>query len=171
MSAKKLSRDQKRKQRKQKRAQHQKQATLSSQYRPMLRRLQEAGWGDQKIVYNPPGYDKMSAVLLDFIRPYYEYATTTEAMHKLITTALVAWNTALLPEAEQDESLQQVSQALPAEVVEDFYAIVREMIERKNKYYAQYKRHILDYTLTETEDNYHVSVISIVDPEESDRFE
>ncbi len=166
MAVKRLSRDQKRKQKKQKRAQRQKQATFSDQYKPMLRRLQEAGFGDQRIIYNPPGYDKMSAVLLDFIRPYYEFAPTTEAMHKLITTALVAWNTALLPKNEQETSLKEIGQTLPEEVQEDFYAIVREMIERKNRYFAQYQRQILDYQLTETEDQYHVSVISTVGPEE-----
>jgi hypothetical protein len=48
--------------------------------------------------------------------------------------------------------------------VDDFYAIVGEMIERKNRYFAGYTRHILDYELTDTGDDYHISVISTLTP-------
>ena len=126
----------------------------------MIRRLQEAGWGGHEFVYAPEQAEKMSEVLRDFIEPYIEFADTPEAMRRLITVALVAWNTALLPEAEQAESLKQVSKALPADAVDDFYAIVGEMIERKNAFFADYTRHMLDYELTDTGDSYRISVIS-----------
>lgn len=164
MAKKKLSRDQKRKQKKQKRRQRSRPGGVPARYNKMIQRLQESGWGDHKIVYGPNQTEKMSGVLLDFIEPYREFADTTEDMHRLITTALVAWNTALLPEAEQAESLKQISKAFPTEAVEDFYAIVGEMIERKNKFFADYTRHILDYELTDTGDSYHVAVISNVNP-------
>jgi hypothetical protein len=168
MAKKKLSRDQRRKQKKQrrKRRQMQKQKAFPGQYKNMVQRLKESGLDDQKFVYNPPGAAKMSEVLLDFLEPYQEYAPTTDAMHKLIVTALVAWNAALLPKAEQEKSLRKFSKSLPADAREDFNAIVKEMIERKDKYFAQYTRHIIDYELTETKDGHHISVISTVDPEE-----
>jgi len=164
MTKRKLSQDQKRKQKKQKRRQRSRPGDVPARYNKMIQRLQESGLGDSKVVYAPNQAEKMSEVLLDFIEPYKEFADTTEAMHRLITTALVAWNTALLPEAEQAESLEQISKALPAETVEDFYAIVGAMIERKNKFFADYTRLILDYELTDTGDSYHVSVISTLNP-------
>jgi hypothetical protein len=85
-------------------------------------------------------------------------------MHRLIATALVAWNTALLPREEQEQSLRQVSETLPADVVEDFYAIVGEMMERKNKYFAHHTRQILDYDLVDTGKEYRVSVVSLMPP-------
>jgi hypothetical protein len=165
---KKLSRDQRRKQRRQRRKQRQRQKQRSSpaNYKNMIQRLKKAGLGNHEFVYNPAGVTKMSEVLLDFIEPYRDYAPDTEAMHKLITTALVAWNAAFLPETEQEESLRKIGKTLPADAVEDFYAIVREMIERKNKYFADHTRSILDYELTGTKGDYHISVISTADPEE-----
>jgi hypothetical protein len=163
--AKKLSRDQKRKQKKRKRRSHRSQSDrMAPQYSRMIQRLKAAGLGDHKFIYAPKQTEKMSEVLLDFIRPYYEFADTTEAMHRLIATALVAWNTALLPREEQEQSLRQVSETLPADVVEDFYAIVGEMMERKNKYFAHHTRQILDYDLVDTGKEYRVSVVSLMPP-------
>jgi hypothetical protein len=51
-------------------------------------------------------------------------------MHRHISAALVAWNTTLLPEAEQAISLKQVRKALLADTVDDFYAIIGAMIKR-----------------------------------------
>ena len=93
MAKQKLSRDQKRKQQR-------KQRLYSSQGNPMIRRLKEAGLDNYKIVQAPKHAAKMSEVLREFIEPYQEYAPTTEAQHRLIAIAIVAWNTALLPEAE-----------------------------------------------------------------------
>ena len=87
-------------------------------------------------------------------------------MRKLITTALVAWNAALLPEAERADHLANMAKALPEETHADFYAIVAEMIERKEKHFAQYDRTIVDYELVDRGDDYHLSVISIVPGDE-----
>jgi hypothetical protein len=164
MVKKKVSRDQKRKRKKRKPRQRSQPGGLPARYNKMIQRLQESGLGDSKVVYAPQQAEKMSEVLLDFIEPYKEFADTTEAMHRLIATALVAWNTALWPEAEQAEHLEQISKALPADTVDDFYAIVGAMIERKNRFFAEYTRLILDYELTDTGDSYHVSVISTLNP-------
>jgi hypothetical protein len=159
MAKQKLSRDQKRKQKKQKRAQRQ-PSTPPDSMEVMLQRLKRAGLANQEFMRNPPGYEKMSEVLMEFIRPYRDAAPTTEAMRQLITTALVAWNTALLPEEDQAARLQEVAKIFPDEAVEDFYAIVREMMARKRKYFAQYDRKILDYQLVDRGHDYHISVIS-----------
>jgi len=38
-----------------------------------------------------------------------------------------------------------------------------EMIERKNRCFTHYSRHILDYDLAGTEDNYHLPVVATPD--------
>jgi hypothetical protein len=162
LAKKKLSRDQKRKQKKQKRAQRQPSAAPLDPTGVMMQRLKKAGLDRYEVMRNPPGHEKMSEVLMDFIRPYRHIATTTEVMHKLITTALVAWNTALLPEEEQAARLQEVAKIFPDEAVEDFYASVREMMARKRKYFAEYDRTILDYELVDRGDDYHISVVSFM---------
>ena len=104
MAKKKLSRDQKRAQKKKKQARRP-QATLAPEQR-ILNRLEKAGLGTHKVMHNPPGQVKMSEVLRDFLDPYWHIPGTEEAMRQLITTALVAWNTALLPPEEQANHLE-----------------------------------------------------------------
>lgn len=149
---------------KQKKRRERAQKTYRRETNKMMQRLEKAGLGQTKLIRDPTGV-KMSEVLLDFIEPYYHGVDTEEAMRKLVTTALVAWNTALMPTEAQDEQLEAVAQALPDETVEDFYVIVGEMIERKNRYFAEYTRYILDYELTGEGDDYHISVISTADPD------
>jgi hypothetical protein len=162
MAKKKLSRDQRRKQIKQKRVRPQR---LDPGQR-LIKRMRSSGF-EQRIVRNPPGQVKMSEVLRQFVEPYWHIPDDEEAIRKLLTTALVAWNTALLPEAERAENLQKFATALPEETHEDFYVIVGEMIERKEKYFAQYDRMILDYELVDRGDDYHISVISWLPDQES----
>lgn len=167
MAKKKLSRDQKRKQKKQKQVRRQ-QALLDPGQR-IMNRLEKAGLGPHKVMRNPPGMVKMSEVLRDFLEPYWHIPDTEEAMRKLITTALVAWNTALLPQEEHAGRLEEVATALPEEVRADFYAIVEEMIERKNKYFAEYDRLIMDYELVDRGNNYHITVMSWMPAGEMDK--
>jgi hypothetical protein len=155
MAKKKLSRDQKRKQKKQRRLVRQPPHPTSR----LVRRIREHGF-EQEIISNPPGQIKMSEVLRDFLAPYWHIPEDEEAMRKLITTALVAWNAALLPEAERADHLAAMAKALPDETHADFYAIVNEMIERKEKHFAQFDRTIVDYELVDRGDDYHISVMS-----------
>lgn len=165
MSKKKLSRNQKRKQKKQRQIK-QKQRPLNPEQR-MLKRLKKSKLTPDKIVHNPPGVDKMSDVLFSFIEPYYDDTETTEDMHILIRTGILAWNTALLPPEKQEESLQKMGQSLPVATHYDFYAFTRELIERKNQYFAGYMRAIFDYELVEHRDgSYYITVVSTL-PEET----
>jgi len=163
MAKRKLSRDQKRKKKKQQR----KRRGPKRASQRLIKRVKKVGFDTQQIVYNQPGQEKMSEVLMDFIAPYKHVANTTEAMHKLITTALVAWNASLLPEEEQAGSVQQIAQALPDEAVDDFYAIVEEMTERKKRHFARYDRMIIDYELVDRGDDYHVTVMSLQNDQEA----
>jgi len=52
-----------------------------------------------------------------------------------------------------------MTEALPEETHEDFYAIVGEMIERKEKHFAQCDRTIVDYELVDHGHDYHLTVI------------
>lgn len=165
MAKTKLSRDQKRKQKKQQRRQKQHPADPNRQ---LIRRMQQRGV-EQKIIHNPPGQEKMSEVLRKFVAPYWHIPDpdNEEAIRKLITTAIVAWNTALLPEAERADKLAKIAGALPKEAHTDFYAIVGEMIERKEKHFAHYDRLIIDYELVDRGNEYHISVMSFM-PEQTE---
>jgi hypothetical protein len=158
MAKKKLSRDQKRKQKKQQRAARRQPVDAGQR---MIRRAQERGLAT-KFVSNPAGAEKMSDVLTDFFEPYQErIPDTPEAMRKLVTTAIIAWNMAVLPVDARVEKLQSFLAELPAETHEDFTEVIGEMIRRKETYFAGYNRIILDYELTDQGGgDYHISVMS-----------
>jgi len=117
----------------------------------------------QRVVFKSSG-EKMSEVLEEFIEPYIESATTPEAYHKLIALAIIAWNAALLEETERQNLITQSTEAILAKAGEewkkDLQDILAMFIERKQRYFANNRRYILNYHLSETEKGYHLAVIS-----------
>lgn len=126
----------------------------------------------QEIVIQPGSGEKMSEVLLAFIEPYQKLAPTREAYEKLITVAMVAWNAALLPKDKRegflDEEINPVLSSLGHKAVQDFKAIVNELIKRKERLFPNNRRFIVSYELSETKDNYHLSVASTIHKDEAD---
>jgi len=53
----------------------------------------------------------MSEVLGAFVEPYWEMATTYEDYKKLISLAIIAWNTALLPKEKRKQVLEDTIKA------------------------------------------------------------
>ena len=126
----------------------------------------------QEIVIQPESGEKMSEVLLAFIEPYQELAPTREAYEKLITVAMVAWNTALLPKDQRqrmlDEAIKPILTSSGTKAAQDFKAIMNDLIERKERLFPNNRRFIVSYELSETKDNYHLSVASTTHRDETD---
>lgn len=106
----------------------------------------------------------MSEVLTDFIAPYRQEADTKEAYRKLLTLAIMAWNTALLEESEQQEIVDKmVAEGLGEaneELKQGLKDIVHQLIARKKQYFPENKRLIIDFDLKDTGTDYHLSVAS-----------
>jgi hypothetical protein len=75
-------------------------------------------------------------------------------------TAVIAWNTALFSAEEREAHLEKMLEAFPEEVRADGRAIISELIERKERYFSEYRRMIIDYEVTDTGEDYHLIVIS-----------
>ena len=82
----------------------------------------------------------------------------------LLAMGIVAWNVPLFPVGERALRLRELSTTLPAEARTDFLALIREMIARKERYFAQNTRYILNYELTEGRESYHLNVLSTLLP-------
>jgi len=161
---KKLSRDQKRTQKKAKRA------ALPSRERSLLpapdlfQPLHRAGWDNYTMMSPLPQTEKMSEVLWEFVAPYMPLAPDREAVEKLLTLAIAAWNVTLFPVGERAQRLRELRTTLPAEARTDFLALMQEMMTRKEQYFAQNTRYILNYELTERRASYHLNVLSTLLP-------
>ena len=107
--------------------------------------------------------EKMSKVLLDFVAPYTASADSREEFQKIVLLGLIAWNTALLPSDVRKTSLDELaSAAVPADAAADFAEILSEMVERKEKYFAENRRFILAHHWTATAGGPHLAVVSTI---------
>lgn len=107
---------------------------------------------------------KMSDVLEEFVEPYREFVKTKEAYLKLLTVALVAWNVMLFPEKDRLSRLDEVVVTLPEYVREDGRQIIEELMVRKERFFAQHRRMIIDFDVADTGEQWHLSVMSTPDP-------
>jgi len=118
---------------------------------------------DHKIVFRS-SQEKMSEVLLEFMEPYQKYATTPTAYEKLVALAVVAWNAALLEETERQNLLDKPIETILAmagkEWENDLVNILMALIQRKERYFADNKRLIFSYHVSQTKEGYHLSVAS-----------
>ena len=128
-------------------------------------------WG-KEIVVEPRGEAKMSEVLTDFVEPYLESADTRQDHQKLLMIAIVAWNTALLPEEKQQGVIDElVDQSLPKDADSlrtNMKQVVSELITRKKRYFSEYKRVIIDFELKDRGDSYYLSVASTLEGKTTD---
>jgi len=113
-----------------------------------------------ELVVGASGQIKMSEVLLDFIEPYTRRAHSEDEFRNVMRLGLVAWNTALLPKERQVETIERFIDEAVHDGADNFRQVVYEIIERKQRWFAQIKRLILKYHLTVTENGPHLSVIS-----------
>lgn len=107
---------------------------------------------------------KMSDLLEEFVEPYEKYAETDEAYKNLLMTAAIAWNVTLFPEKERASKLEELLSTLPRITRKDGRQIIRELMTRKERYFAQHKRMILDFTVEEGGDDCRLSVLSTANP-------
>jgi hypothetical protein len=121
----------------------------------------KSNFPDQQIVTAPSQEQvKMSEVLEHFVEPYRECAATPAAYRSLLTTALIAWNMALLPKEEREAATRETVAAFPAEVRSDGEEILRHLLARKETLFAQHTRAIIDFELVDTGGRLHLTVVS-----------
>ena len=117
-----------------------------------------------RVVVEPPGVEKMSEVLTDFAKPLLDQCEDNESARGIIVLAIAVWNTALLPEEEQREAVEEVfvalSQSIPDEFLPAFRADISMLMARKREHFPHINRHILDYQFTEQDDCIGLDVVS-----------
>jgi hypothetical protein len=112
------------------------------------------------IRYNQPGVVKMSKVLLEFVKPYEEFWTTNEEFRLLLMLAVTAWNMALLPEEKRASLLPDLWKGFPAELNEEGKRIILEMMKRKEQYFSECRRFVLNFDYNPSRQEDHLRVLS-----------
>ena len=122
------------------------------------------------VIANPKGEVKMSEVLEAFVEPYLDVASNLEQRQKMFALAVVAWNIALLPEEEQQKEMEmminQIFGGHDRQMQRDIRDILKELVERKQKFFADNQRYILDFELTGRRNDLRLSVVSSPSPQD-----
>jgi len=118
-----------------------------------------------EVIFRTHDKEKLSAAILKLIEPHRELAPTYAAYNLLIALAIVAWNAALVEGEERQNMLDRLLGVALKTENEKTRAEVRqfmnELIKRKERYFPEDKRYVVGYHLSETKENYHLSVASL----------
>ncbi|RMD51860.1 MAG: hypothetical protein D6828_06580 [Nitrospirae bacterium] len=118
------------------------------------------------VVVDSKGGVKMSEVLEAFVEPYIELADTEEKFRELVSIAVAAWNTSLLPKEVREEIIENVLVGFPEEIQKNAIQILEGFIRRKELYFSEYKRAIVDFEIAATKKGYNIVVVSMSVDEE-----
>ena len=120
---------------------------------------------DTVFVNTPKNLPKMSEVLIEYIEPCIEDTDTYEERSSLLEIAVMSWNMALVSEEERQELLKKLfpGNSLNPQEIEDekeVQRLIKKLIKRKLKFFAEEERFITDFKLTQNSGRFHISVAS-----------
>ncbi len=145
--------------------QRREQQRKQREYAALQRKLEQGPLGAGQILIEPKGQVKMSEVLEAFVEPYLDAAETDDALQKLFTLAVAAWNAALLPEPKQQAMVDDLigsQSGLSRRDKKDLRSMIDALIARKKAHFADYRRAIVQFNLAETRGgDLHLTVASI----------
>jgi len=117
------------------------------------------------VIVEPRGVEKMSEVLEEFAAPLLAHVEDDESYRSAIAVAAIAWNLSIFPEAEQQtlfsEETPEWKNMEPA-ARREFKVILDDLVQRKNKHFADIDRLIIDYELTDTAYGFQLDVMSTI---------
>jgi hypothetical protein len=118
---------------------------------------------DNKVIVSPPGTEKMSEVILRFAEPLQdEYGVVPPNMIRL---AILVWNASFLPEDTQKQAIKNIVEIVPVterEARREMILAISMLLERKENYFSDNKRVIMDYHITESAHRLNLDVVSTV---------
>lgn len=118
----------------------------------------------RSLSFGAPGGVKMSDVLGEFVKPYVDFVDGIESYRRLLTLAVLAWNAALAAEAQREAMVDQLLREGLRDAGEEWLAtgreIVGQLILRKQRFFAGYRRPILNFSLEDRGDHCYLTVAS-----------
>jgi hypothetical protein len=146
---------------------------LKAEKRKRQKRLERARRGPdaEAFLLMPPGAGsggplKMSEVLEELVEPFRmdPDEETTKDFRELLSCGTLAWTIALYaPEEREPVIASMLNSELkhqPRAVRDHFLNLMYALIERKDRLFPHIRRNIESFELTETDDGYHLMVLS-----------
>jgi hypothetical protein len=112
------------------------------------------------------GMRKMSEILLEFAEPFFEEADSLEDYRKVLLFAITAWNLSLLDTNSQKAELEKLTEIMghesDASFMQGLQSILKPMIDRKQEYYSDTKRLVMDWDYIRSPAGGHLNVVSTI---------
>ena len=140
------------------------QHSQPSSLEALFKRVQSSDYfKNTKLIQDADGLEKMSDIIHRFAEPLQDENGDISA--NMIHFAILVWNASLLSKDKQEKVFRDIIKALPRKergVREGILLAIGMLLERKEKYFSDNKRVIIDYDITETEGMLNLNVVSTV---------
>lgn len=107
--------------------------------------------------------NKLSEVILDYAEPLINAAGGNEGEVKAISMSIIFWNASLFPKAKALETIEPaLNEMVKGDQLlkEEFYSIFKMMYNRKQSLFSKDIRSVVDYSLEENKQGFHLQVAS-----------
>ena len=108
----------------------------------------------------PPQLGRISEAVRQLVEPYRHEADSLDSFKALVALGALAWNFALLPEAERDQYLMDGMRKLDVPDPKMLRNLLQDLIRRKQRLFPHDRRLIVSYEVTLIPEGYHIVVAS-----------
>lgn len=109
---------------------------------------------------NLPTANKLSAVILEFVKPLSERIDNDEMNKSMIQFGILVWNISLFPMEDREKQKNSIIKRLvkDKQIEDEFNEIYDYLIFRKDTLFKNDRRFVVDYVITEHENNFNLTI-------------
>ena len=122
-----------------------------------------------KLIRNPPGEKKMSAVILEYAKPLMEHAENVEQQNKAIAMAIICWNASLIDEKHRDRIVAEAFAETGEMEDSGVQEVIEFMLSRKEKLFSHNKKMVVDWFVKDKGDQLVLEVATRLSKEDENR--
>lgn len=111
-----------------------------------------------RLIRNPAGEEKMSAVILEYAEPLMEHAENVEQQNKAIAMAIICWNASLLNETDRERGLAEIYAETDEVEASNIKEVITFMLNRKQDLFPHNKRVVTDWMVKDKGDQLFIEV-------------
>jgi hypothetical protein len=105
-------------------------------------------YGKVELMESHPSEKKISAVVLDMLKPLLKEADTLEDEKKIIEMGIMAWNMGVVKTYSGEEALKTLMKDIKPAIPEGIRDILLQYVNRKCTRYRKYDQFIHDYEIS-----------------------
>jgi hypothetical protein len=134
-----------------------------------FRLKKEESFRKAKLLAHKPGEEKISEVVMRLVEPFTHDEFMETQWKALIELTFAGWNVSLLPPDERKATIDELVNERTIFMPEDTKRAIYEMIERKERDFADYGQLLVSYDLTMTGKGPYLTVAFLIEDNHMDQ--